>query len=129
MRTTTESTSPIRSPRAATNRTANFARRYGLQIGILGVALLIWLAFVIGAPQTFLAYPIYAAYMSTTPFFALMALPLTLLVIAAEIDLSFPSIMALGMVAFTLAYTQTQSLALALVACLLAGLIAGLLNG
>jgi simple sugar transport system permease protein len=37
--------------------------------------------------------------------------------------------MALGMVAFTITYSQTQSLALALAACLLAGLIAGLLNG
>ncbi len=129
MRTTTESTTPIRSPRAAISRRASFARRYALQIGIVGVALVIWLFFVIGAPQTFLAYPIYAAYMSTTPFFAMMALALTLLVVAAEIDLSFPSIMALGMVAFTLVYASTQSLALALVACLLAGLIAGLLNG
>jgi simple sugar transport system permease protein len=129
MQTPTESASRMQSPRAATNALTTLARRYGLQIGIVGVALVVWLSFVIGAPQTFLAYPIYAAYMSTTPFFALMALALTLLVIAAEIDLSYPSIMALGMVAFTLIYKQTQSLALALVACLLAGLIAGLLNG
>ena len=129
MQTPTESTAPVRTPRAARSGRASFARRYGLQIGIVGVALVIWLSFIIGAPRTFLSYPIYAAYMSTTPFFALMALALTLLVIAAEIDLSFSSIMALGMVAFTLAYKQTQSLTLALAACLLAGLIAGLLNG
>ena len=129
MDTPTDATSRTRSLRAITSGRAKLARRYGLQIGIVGVALVIWLAFVIGAPRTFLSYPIYAAYMSTTPFFAMMALPLTLLVISGEIDLSFPSIMALGMVAFTLAYQQTQSLTLALVACLLSGLIAGLLNG
>jgi simple sugar transport system permease protein len=125
----TGATSQIRTPRATLTARASFLRRYGLQLGIVGVALVIWLAFVIGAPRTFLSYPIYASYMSTTPFFALMALALTLLVIAAEIDLSFPSIMALGMVAFTLVYQQTQSLMLALAACLLAGLSAGLLNG
>src|SRR5918911_233808 len=109
MQTPTESTSRMRSPRAATNSLATFARSYGLQIGIVGVALVVWLSFVIGAPQTFLAYPIYAAYMSTTPFFALMALPLTLLVIAAEIDLSFPSIMALGMLGFSLTFSATRN--------------------
>src|SRR5512144_2282743 len=120
MQTPTESTARVRASSGGGARRANFARRYGLQIGIVGVALAIWLAFVIGAPRTFLSYPIYAAYMSTTPFFALMALPLTMLVIAGEIDLSFPSIMALGMVAFTLVYQPTQSAALALAACLLA---------
>ncbi len=32
--------------------------------------------------------------MSTTPFFTIIALPLTLVIIAAEMDLSFPSIMS-----------------------------------
>ena len=40
--------------------------------------------------------------MSSTPFFAIMAIPLTIVVIAKEMDLSFPSIMAMGMVAFNL---------------------------
>jgi len=33
---------------------------------------------------------IYYAFMSTIPFFAIMAMPLTILVIAGEMDLSFP---------------------------------------
>jgi simple sugar transport system permease protein len=104
-------------------------RKYGLQIGIVVVALLVWLAFLMGSPRTFLAFPIYGAFMSTTPFFTIIALPLTLVVIAAEMDLSFPSIMAWGMTAFTLVWHWTGSLELGLVACLGAGLIAGLLNG
>ena len=63
---------------------ARFGRQHALQIGILAVALVIWIVFVIGAPSTFLSYDIYQAFMSTTPFFAVMALPLTLLVIAGE---------------------------------------------
>lgn len=105
------------------------ARRHGLQIGIVCVFLAIWAFFIVGAPGTFLAPEIYAAYMSTIPFFAVIALPLTTAVIAGETDLSFPSIMALGLVAFVNVFEATGSAALAFVACLLAGFLAGLLNG
>ncbi len=108
---------------------SRFARRYGLQIGIVCVLLVIWTVFVIGAPRTFLSSTIYAAYMSTIPFFAIMALPLTMVIIAGEIDLSFGSIMAVGMLAFVKVFETTGSLALALVVCLVAGFLAGLLNG
>ena len=104
-------------------------RRYGLQIGIVVVALVVWLAFLVGSPRTFLSFPIYQAFMSTTPFFTIIALPLTLVIIAAEIDLSFPSIMSWGMTAFFLIFKATNSLELAVIGCLLAGLVAGLLNG
>jgi len=108
---------------------ARYGRQHATQIGTLSVGLLIWLIFVIGAPRTFLSYNIYEAFMSTTPFFALMALPLTMLVIAGEIDLSFPSVMAFGMTGFSYTLAYTGSSALALVACLLAGTLAGLVNG
>jgi simple sugar transport system permease protein len=110
-------------------RLSPFVRRNALQIGIVGVALVIWALFVIGAPRTFLSPQIYTAYMSTTPYFALMALPLTLVIITKEIDLSFPSIMTFGMLAFTLTFNTTRNVPLAVAACLLAGLLAGLGNG
>jgi simple sugar transport system permease protein len=106
-----------------------FARRNALQIGTISVGILIWLVFVVGAPETFLSYNIYEAFMSTTPFFALMALPLTLVVIAGEIDLSFPSVMALGMTGFSFGLVSTGNLLLATIACGLAGSLAGVLNG
>ncbi len=93
------------------------------------MALVIWGVFVIGSPRTFLSPQIYAAYMTTTPFFAIVALPLTLVIICGEIDLSFPSIMALGMMSFSLTFSTTQSAPLAVVACLATGTVAGLLNG
>ncbi len=46
---------------------ARFARKYTLQIGIVGVAVVIWLLFLAGSPQTFLSRNIYAAFMSSTP--------------------------------------------------------------
>jgi simple sugar transport system permease protein len=104
-------------------------RRYAIQIGILGVAIFIWILFLIGSPQTFLAREIYISFMTTTPYFAIMAIPLTLVVITGEMDLSFPSVMAFGMTAFDLVFTWTNSTWLGFVACLLAGLLAGWLNG
>jgi simple sugar transport system permease protein len=106
-----------------------FARRYGLQIGIVCVLLFIWGFFVIGAPRTFLSREIYAAFMSTIPLFAIIALPLTMVIIAGEIDLSFGSIMAVGTLVFVNVFQTTGNLALAFVSCLVAGFLVGLLNG
>jgi simple sugar transport system permease protein len=127
----------------ATNRTnkkgftlGRFARAYGTQLGILSVFFGLWIIFIISAPDTFLKPQIYNAFMSTVPFFAIMAIPLTMLVIAREMDLSFPSIMAMGMVAYLLTYQATANLGsittrvvLAFVVALLAGALIGWLNG
>jgi simple sugar transport system permease protein len=115
--------------RAELSRSRLWARRYGLQIGTLSIGLIIWLLFVIGAPRVFLSPQIYQAFMSSTPFFAMMALPLTLVVITGSIDLSFPSIMAISMTSFSLTLVATGNEWLALVLCLLTGFIVGLING
>lgn len=67
--------------------------------------------------------------MSTIPFFAMMAMPLTMAVIAGEMDLSFPSIMAMGMITFMMTYDATTSVWLAFLVALLTGAIIGWLNG
>ncbi|HTP02569.1 MAG TPA: hypothetical protein VMJ64_14435, partial [Anaerolineales bacterium] len=97
-----------------------FARQYSAQLGILGVLLGLWLIFIILAPSTFLSSQIYYAFMLTIPFFAMMAIPLTIVVIAGEIDLSFPSIMAMGMVAFYFTYNGTAFIGNATIQVLLA---------
>ena len=113
-----------------------FARSNSAQLGILGVFLTLWLIFIVSAPKTFLAPQIYYAFMASIPFFAIMAIPLTIVVIAGEMDLSFPSIMAMGMVAFYFTYNGTAFLQnatlqvfLALIAALLTGSAIGWLNG
>jgi simple sugar transport system permease protein len=113
-----------------------FARANSAQLGILGVFITLWLIFIIAAPKTFLASQIYYAFMATIPFFAIMAIPLTIVVIAAEIDLSFPSIMAMGMVAFSFTYNGTAFIGnttiqvfLAIIAALVTGALIGWLNG
>ena len=106
-----------------------FSRANSTQLGILGVFVAMWLFFIISAPVTFLAPQIYLAFMSTIPFFAIMALPLTMVIIAGEMDLSFPSIMAIGMVAFFWVFNATGSVFLGLLASLATGFFAGLMNG
>ena len=108
---------------------ARYGRRHATQLATIAVGLVIWLIFVVGAPRTFLSPNIYQAFMSTTPFFALVALPLTMVVIAGEIDLSFPAVMSLGTGAFSFTLLYTNSLILASAACALAGILAGLVNG
>jgi len=106
-----------------------FARQNGTQLGILAVFFAMWIFFIIMAPDTFLSSRIYLAFMSTIPFFALMAMPLTIIVIAGEMDLSFPSIMAMGMISFMMVYDATGSVWLAFIAALLTGTFIGWVNG
>jgi simple sugar transport system permease protein len=110
-------------------RPPSFWRRFGMQFGIWGVGLVMWLIFVVTAPGAFRSANIYLAFASTTPMFALMAIPLTLVVITGEIDLSFPSIMALSVAVFAKSYAMWGSVWLAVLFCLAAGTIAGLING
>jgi len=58
-----------------------------------------------------------------------MALPLTMTIIAGEMDLSFPSIMAIGVVSFVQVLSLTNSALLALIAALVTGAVVGLING
>ncbi len=117
-----------------------YVRTNSAQLGIFGVFVTLWLIFIISAPSTFLSPRIYTAFMTSTPFFAIMAIPLTVIVIAKEMDLSFPSIMAMGMVAFSFVYNETAFIGgttggttirvgLAILAALLTGTIIGWING
>jgi len=113
-----------------------FARTNSAQLGILGVFISLWIIFIVSAPRTFLSPQIYSAFMSSIPFFAILAIPLTIVVIAGEMDLSFPSIMAMGMVAFYYVYNGTAFLQnatmqvfLAIIAALLTGAAVGWING
>ena len=108
---------------------AKFVRQNGTQLGIFGVFCAMWIFFIIMAPETFLKSQIYLAFMSTIPFFAMSAMPLTMVIIAGEMDLSFPSTMAMGMISFMFVYDITTNVWVAFLAALLTGIIIGWLNG
>lgn len=104
-------------------------RRFNIQIGISGVLACLLTVFVLLNPRTFLAPQIYISFASTIPFTALLALGLTFLIIAGEMDLSFPSVMAVSGFTFAELFLATGSAGLAFIAALAVGAAAGLLNG
>ena len=107
-----------------------FTTTWASQIGITVAFLALWLVFVAFAPGTFLSDRIYLSFAQTTPYFALMALPLTMVIIAGDIDLSFPSIMALGMVGIRVRLAGAPAASrLGILAALAIGCLAGLFNG
>jgi len=113
------------------NRVAppSLLRRYGSQIGIIGVGLAMWAGFIAAAPSVFLDVDIYKAFAQATPLFAVIALALTFVVITGEIDLSFPSIMALGTAAFCLMVQAGMPQWLALAGGFATGGACGWVNG
>lgn len=117
--------------RPADNRVAppSWLRRYGSQLGIIGVGIAMWLGFVLAAPAVFTNIDIYKAFAQTTPQFGIIALALTFVVITGEIDLSFPSIMALGTAAFCLLAQAGVPWPIALLGAFVTGAICGWING
>jgi simple sugar transport system permease protein len=100
-------------------------RRYGLQSATSLMAIALWIVLIVGAPETWLHFDIYSSLMSTVPLTGIVALTLTLVIVAREIDLSFGSVMAVG----TWVFMSVHQPELGLVAGLAAGLGAGILNG
>ncbi len=124
----TTAVAPIGRSRARSPLTA-FTNAWASQIGITVAFLVLWLVFIVGAPTTFLSDRIYLAFAQTTPYFAIVALFLTMVIIAGDIDLSFISIMSLSMVGFVFTWQATGSTELGVLACVVVGALCGLFNG
>jgi simple sugar transport system permease protein len=117
------------APSQRPDRLTTFTKTWSSQIAITVAFLTLWLAFVFAAPGTFGKPGIYLSFAQTTPYFAIAAMALTMIIVAGDIDLSFGSIMALGMVGFVFVWRATGSVELGVVAALLVGSGAGLVNG
>ena len=63
---------------------------------IVAVLLILVVVFMIAAPEVFLGYRIYMSFLATVPPLLVLAAALTLVIAAGEIDLSFPSVIALS---------------------------------
>ncbi len=105
------------------------ATKYKLQVAILAIFLILWAIFFIINPSGFSNPYTYTAMLSVAPFTIIPALSLTYVIILGEIDLSFPSVMALGALVLTLTWKTFGPTPLGLLSALLVGLLAGLLNG
>ena len=102
--------------------------RYGPQLGVTALLAALLLTFVFASPQTFLRPEIYMAFLATIPFTALLAMGVTFCVAAGEMDLSFPSLMAISGLAFAAVFKATGNAGLGLTAAMATGILAGLLN-
>lgn len=99
-----------------------------------GVPSLVVFALVVGlfmatAPNVFLGWPIYFSFLTTVPPMVVLAIGLTLVVAAGEIDLSFPSVMAFSGFLFAWCVNTTGSAWLAVIAALAGGALVGVVNG
>ncbi|MDR1796479.1 MAG: ABC transporter permease [Clostridiales Family XIII bacterium] len=105
-----------------------------ISIGIVTVG--VFLVYLIGAPQVFTHYQIYYSFMTTIPITGILALALTFVITLGEIDMSFPSVMALGGLTMSTVYSNMSSvdyfgippLTLGILAGLGVGILCGLLN-
>jgi simple sugar transport system permease protein len=105
-------------------------REIRLELSILGVLAGIFALFLIGNFQVFSRFDIYYSFMSTIPFSGIMALAMTFVVIAGEIDLSFPSILGFSAWVFSKIVEVTEgNIWLATILCFATGILAGALNG
>jgi len=106
----------------------SFLRRIeALPIVIVFAALLA--LFMYTAPQVFLRPFIYTTFLSTLPPLILLAIGLTFVIGAGEIDLSFPAIIAFSGFVFALLFKEYELGWIAVAAALGSGILVGFVNG
>ena len=106
-----------------------WVRRHREFASALVFMLLMFLAFAITSPGVFLKPQIYNAIFVSVPISMILAVSLVFVVVAGEIDLSFPSLVGVTAMVFTIVVTAGGSPWLALLLALVAGVVAGLING
>jgi simple sugar transport system permease protein len=96
---------------------------------IIVVFVLLLLLFMYLAPEVFLRPYIYTTFISTLPPLVLLAVGLTFVIGAGEIDLSFPAIIAFSGFTFAILIKQYDLGWLAVLATLATGIVIGFVNG
>jgi simple sugar transport system permease protein len=114
-------------PRAPREWLSTLGKVEGLPI-IIVFMLLIGL-FMIAAPNVFLNWPIYLSFLTTVPPMLVLAIGLTMVVAAGEIDLSFPSVLAFSGFLFSWGIDTTGVVWVAMLLAILGGGLVGVING
>lgn len=122
----TQTAPPVAAPRYDAS---SFVREYKFPLSIFGILAILYAIFMIGNPMVFTHFTIYRSFMTTMPFFGIMALAATYVITLGEIDLSFPSVLGFSSWVFGTVFLATDSFALAVILCLATGLVAGYING
>jgi simple sugar transport system permease protein len=109
------------------NLVAEFFKLEGTATVLVFVVLIA--LFMITAPRAFMGYRVYMSFMATVPPPMLIALCLTLVAVAGEIDLSFPSVIAFASYVFCFLFQQYDMTWVALIAAVAVGAVMGFING
>jgi len=96
---------------------------------IIIVFVLLLALFMYMAPQVFLQPFIYTTFLSTLPPLILLAIGLTFVIGAGEIDLSFPAIIAFSGFVFAVLFKEYELGWISVVAALASGILVGFVNG
>jgi len=110
-----------------TSRFAFLGKLEGLPIGM--VLAVLYVVFIFTAPTVFTGYRIYMSFFQTVPPMLVLAIGLTFIITAGEIDLSFPAVVALAGFVFTWWFKTFQTPLIGFILALLAGALVGYING
>jgi len=106
---------------------AKLAKIEGLTI--IGVFIALMILFIMTAPHVFTGYRIYMSFLQTVPPLLILALGLTLVITAGEMDLSFSAIIAFSGFIFCYIFRTFGTPWLAFILALSSGAFVGLVNG
>ncbi len=110
-----------------TSRLAFLGRLEGLPIGV--VLAVLYVVFIFTAPRVFTGYRIYMSFFQTVPPMLVLAIGLTFIITAGEIDLSFPAVVALSGFVFTWWFKNFHTPLIGFVLALASGALVGYING
>jgi simple sugar transport system permease protein len=96
---------------------------------IATVLVVLYAVFIGTAPQVFTGYRIYMSFLQTVPPQLVLALGLTFVITAGEIDLSFPAVVAFSGFIFAWVFKNFGNPWLGIVLALAAGALVGYING
>ena len=96
---------------------------------VAAVLAILYVAFMFAAPTVFTGYRIYMSFFQTVPPMLVLAIGLTLVITAGEIDLSFPAVVALSGFVFTWCFQAFGVAWPGLLLALAAGAFTGWVNG
>jgi simple sugar transport system permease protein len=99
----------------------------GLPIIIVFLALTV--GFMIASPAVFLNAPIYLSFLTTVPPVLILALGLTFVIAAGEIDLSFPSVVAFSGYLLAMLFREYGLNWPGVIAAIAGGALVGFING
>ena len=96
---------------------------------IIGVFIALMILFIMTAPHVFTGYRIYMSFLQTVPPLLILALGLTFVITAGEMDLSFSAIIAFSGFVFCYIFRTFGTPWLAFILALLSGALVGYING